>query len=233
MNDYTTNDAKNTDDSNDQPIIGLPGDERDVLISRVIDGIATSHDWTIFRALAAHDPSIWTELADTQSIQETMCTHVDHFVSIADHIELPGGLIDDQPMRTRLDIISKWGGWAAAAAILVVWFLGNPSLQSSNEITPITAGFGGSNILLDQAQPDQAFDQYLASGQSSGQVVGEMPEHIVIETRPMPDGTIEVLYLRQIIERQIIDHAYREMRDETGNVFPVPVKLSPRTTNSF
>ena len=95
------------------------------------------------------------------------------------------------------------------------------------------AGLLGSRILLDQAKPDQAFDQYLSSGQSLGRVVGEMPERIVIETRPMPNGTIEVLYLRQIIERQVIDHAYREVRDEAGNVIPVPVELSPTVERAF
>lgn len=230
------------DDSNNQPVIGLPGDERDALISRVIDGIATGEDWTTFRATAAHDPNIWSELADSQKIHESMCSHVDQLISIADRVELPGGVIDDQPMHAKMDLISRWGGWAAAAAILLVWFFGRPTesvqgVDSGNEI-PRAAGLLNPGILnpkpfLDEAQPDQAFDQYLSSGQSSGQVVGEMPEKIVIETRPMPDGTIEVLYLRQIIERQIIDHAYRNSYDEAGNAFPVPVKLSPPTNSSF
>ena len=238
MNDQTSDNPMNTNESNEQqnqPIVGLPGDERDVLISRVIDGVATSDDWTIFRSIAAHDPSIWTELADTQQIHESVCAHVESTISFADRVELPGGIMNDQPLHARMEIISRWGGWAAAAAILLVWFFGGPLSPDQSGDTPATAGILNINTrpLLDEAQPDQAFDQYLSSGRSSGQVVGEMPEHIVIETRPMPDGTIEVLYLRQIIERRVIDHAYREMRDETGNVFPVPVKLAPRSKVSF
>lgn len=232
MSDQFTN-MNDPIDSKNQPVIGLPSDERDVLISRVIDGVATSTDWATFRAIAAHDPSIWGELADVQTLHESVCAHVEHSVSIADGVELPGGMIDDGSMRTKMDVVSRWGGWAAAAAILLVWFFGKPMVGLQNDNDPVIAGPVGSGLFLNDAQPNQAFDQYLISGQSSGQVVGEMPEHIVIETRPMPDGTIEVLYLRQIIERRVIDHAYREMRDETGNVFPVPVKLSPRTTNSF
>jgi len=241
MNDKVNKNPMNTNESNEQqnqPIVGLPGDERDVLISRVIDGVATSADWTTFRSIAAHDPSIWTELADTQQIHESVCAHVESSISFADRVELPGGVMNDQPLHARMEVVSRWGGWAAAAAILLVWFFGGSlSLDQTND-SPATAGilnpnFINSKPLLDDAQPDQAFDQYLSSGRSSGQVVGEMPEHVVIETRPMPDGTIEVLYLRQIIERQIIDHAYREMRDETGNVFPVPVKLAPRSKSSF
>ncbi len=227
--EHDVNDGPNNEQS-DRPVVGLPGDERDVLITRVIDGAATSDDWATFRATAAHDPSIWAQLARTQQIHETMCQRVQSELAAADRIELPGGLIDDRPVHARLDMVSRWGGWAAAIAIMVVWIFGQSSpMDISNEHNPVKAGMPGSGILLDQAKPDQAFDQYLSSGQTLGQVIGEMPDRIVIETRPMPDGTIEVLYLRQIIERRVIDHAYREMRDETGNVFPVPVKLSPGT----
>lgn len=236
----------NTNENNNQSkpnesIVELPGDERDVLVSRIIDGVATSEDWNVFRAVAAHDPSIWSELADTQQLYKSLSDTVEYQISIADQIELPGGMIDDEPMRARLDIVSRWGGWAAAATILLVWFFGKPAMLSQ-QVDPIDkpavaglpgSGFTGTSMLLDQAQPDQAFDQYLSSGQSTGQVVGEMPEHIVIETRPMPDGTIEVLYLRQIIERKVIDHAYREVHNETGQMIPVPVKLFPRSRNSY
>ncbi len=223
-----------TNESNEQPTIRLSGDERDVLVARVVDGAATNTDWTTFRTLAAHDPSIWSELADTQQIHELMSQRVQSEIAAADRIELPGGLIDDRPMRARLDLVSRWGGWAAAAAILMVWFFGQPtSTMALDEHDSAAAGLLGSRILLDQAKPDQAFDQYLSSGQSLGRVVGEMPERIVIETRPMPNGTIEVLYLRQIIERQVIDHAYREVRDEAGNVIPVPVELSPTVERAF
>ena len=220
-----------------QPVVGLPGDERDILISRVIDGVATSEDWTTFRAAAAHDPSIWAELAETQHIHELISTHVEHAIDIADQIELPGGLMNDQPIRARMDMVSRWGGWAAAAALLLVWFVGSPSTPVSTTQPINTAGtvpiFNNPKTYLNDAQPNQAFDQYLESGRSSGQVIGEMPEHIVIETRPMPDGTIEVLYLRQIIERQIIDHAYREVHDEVGNTIEIPVELAPRTKKSY
>lgn len=216
-----------------QPIVSLQPDERDVLISRVIDGVATSEDWSTFRAAAAHDPTIWSELADTQRDHESMCMRVHQHVGIADQIELPTALFDDQPLRHRLEMVSKWGGWAAAAAILLVWFIGNPAGITHTEPGHLTGGLAGSGLLLTQSQPDQAFNRYLDEGQRTGRVVGEMPEQIVIETRPMQDGTIEVLYLRQIIERQIINHAYRPMIDESGNSFPVPVKMTPMTTKSY
>jgi len=233
----STNGSSGSSESNDQPVVGLPGDERDVLISRVIDGVASSEDWKIFRAVAAHDPSIWSELADTQQMDESVRASVHHVIDIADRIELPGGMIDDRTMRTRLDLVSRWGGWAAAAAILLVWFFGNPvGVQSEDAQDSNIAGlplFGNGTTLLNDAQPEQALSQYLQAGQQSGRVVGEMPEQIVIETRPMPDGTIEVLYLRQIIERQILDHAYRELHNEAGQTISVPVKLSPSADRAY
>jgi hypothetical protein len=240
----STDKHNNSNHSNDKSvdevneIIALPGDERDVLISRVIDGVASAQDWATFRGVAAHDPSIWSELAETQSLHESVSMSVADELGFVDQIELPGGVMDDQPLRARLDLISRWGGWAAAAAILLVWIIGSPMLDRQNNLANgdqanLIPNFGSSNPMLDKARPDQAFGQYIAAGQQSGQVVGEMPEQIVIETRPMPDGTIEVLYLRQVIERQIIDYAYREMRDETGNTFPVPVRAAPIIEKSY
>jgi len=223
----------NQNEQASQPVVGLPGDERDVLISRVIDGVATSEDWKLFRAAAAHDASVWAELAETQQLNEMLSTAVDRQLAHVDEVHVSGGVVDDQPLRARLDIVSRWGGWAAAAAILFFWFFGNPVQITQSNNSSVTAGLIDTGMLLDQAQPDQAFNQYLDAGQRNGQVIGEMPEHIVIETRPMADGTIEVLYLRQVIERQIIDHAYREIFDESGNAVPVPIELSPNLDTRF
>ena len=38
----------------------------ELLISRVVDGVAQEHDWAEFRRLADQDPSLWRELAETQ-----------------------------------------------------------------------------------------------------------------------------------------------------------------------
>ena len=236
--DYTNPnpDTHKTNDRENQPVVGLPGDERDMLITRVIDGVASSEDWKVFRAAAAHDSTIWAQLAETQQLHETLCRAMNHRLAGVEEISISAGMTHDQPLRHRLDLVSKWGGWAAAAAILFFWFFGNPVNQSAlnqSSLPSLTAGLPGSGLLLDQAQPDQAFEQYLNSGQRIGQVVGEMPNKQVIETRPMEDGSIEVLYLRQIIERQIIDHAYREIFDETGNPVQVPIKLTTQKNPWF
>jgi hypothetical protein len=207
----------------------LPDHARDLLISRVIDGRASTSDWDRFRALAANEPGVWTELAHTQEQHEMVRDEVNALVRLADRVELPGGIIDEEGTRRRLSFVSKWGGWAIAAALLVVWSLGMPNVSTPGG-TQI-AGIPG--IGLNEAEPEQAFERYLESGQKSGQVIAEMPEQVVVETKPLPDGTIEVIYLRQVIERRVIDHAYRMLQDETGNAVPVPVKVERNTFTAF
>lgn len=215
----------------------LPDHARDLLISRVIDGRTSANDWDRFRALALHDPEIWIELADTQRQHEALRCELSHAVGIADRVDLPGGPIDDSYTRQRLGVVGRWGGWALAAALLLAWSLGNPVLPASSDSTlPQTAGIPGAGLTgigLEEAEPEQAFEQYLLAGQRSGRVVAEMPEQMVIETTPRSDGSIEVLYLRQVIERRVLDRAYRRVRDDAGNTIAVPVRYEPGGKHAF
>ena len=135
-------------------------------------------------------------------------------------------------------MVGKWGGWALAAALLLAWSLGYPMLpaQGGSGNGTQTAGLpvgGLGGIGLTEAEPEQAFEQYMSAGQKAGRVIAEMPEQVVVETRPMPDGSIEVMYLRQVIERRVIDQAYRQVRDDAGNTIAVPVRFEPRTNNAY
>lgn len=208
----------------------LPDHARDLLISRVIDGRASTSDWDRFRALAANEPEIWCELATTHEQHDSVRDELMCELAIADRVELPGGIIDETGTRQRMSFASKWGGWAVAAALLVVWSIGMPSNFGTTQ-PGFIAGLPG--VGLQDAEPEQAFEQYLHAGQRSGQVIAEMPEQVVVETTPLPDGTIEVLYLRQVIERRVIDQAYRVMRDESGNTFTVPVQVDRSSYGAF
>jgi len=208
----------------------LPDHARDLLISRVIDGRASTTDWDRFRAIAANEPEVWCELATTQQQHEMIRDELAGMISVADGVELPGGIIDEEGTKRRMSMASKWGGWAIAAALLIAWSLGMPRANTTEQ-SPLIAGIPG--IGLKDAEPEQAFEQYLESGQKSGKVIAEMPEQLVVETKPLPDGTIEVIYIRQIIERQVIDQAYRMMQDETGKAFPVPVRVERNGYSAF
>lgn len=232
----SANDPHDTHNPGDELIDELlPDAARDLVISRVIDGRASAQDWDRFRALASHEPTIWSELADTQSQHDGMYQELAGRISIADWVDLPIIHSDDTHMRQRLSLLSKWGGWSAAAALVMLWSLGTPSPPGSNEPsnTPLQIGSMIPLIGLGDAEPEQAFEQYMNAGQKSGRVIAEMPEQVVVETRPMPDGTIEVLYLRQIIERRVIDQAFRQVHDERGNTVAVPVRIQRNTRGAF
>lgn len=194
---------------------------RDLLISRVIDGSASPEDWSSFRILAANDAEVWTDLSDAQREHEALCEVMNAASSIADGIDLPGGSGSPVVFESRVSTATRWGGWAIAAVLMLGWYTGSISMNTSEPSSGNTA----SLIPINKASPQQAMDQYLHAGQQSGQVVGEMPNQIVVETRPMIDGTIEVTFIRQIIERRVLDQAYRETVDEFGNPIAVPVNL--------
>lgn len=197
---------------------------RDVLIARVIDAEASAEDWRAFRALAEHDPDVWRDLADAQQQHELLCEGVAAAVGVADRVALPLSRSDATPLQRRLDTTARWGGWAAAAALVLVWATGLPGPGED-------PGIQGASLLrsgpsLSDATPDEALARYLDAGRSVGVVVGEVPEQLVVETHARDDGTIEVLYLRQIVERRITSRVYRETRDDTGRIVPVPVPVS-------
>ncbi|MCR9077221.1 MAG: hypothetical protein NXI07_14370, partial [bacterium] len=79
----------------------LPDHARDLLISHVIDGRASTSDWDRFRALAANEPEIWCELATTHQQHDSVRDELMNELSVADRVELPGGIIDEEGTRQR------------------------------------------------------------------------------------------------------------------------------------
>lgn len=208
-------------------------DARSRLVSRIVDGAATPEDWTTLRTLASGEPDVWAELADTQSQNEHLMAVVGEAVSIAEATELPEEEFDTHPghgIGRRMEVVRSWGGWAAAAAILLVWTTGIPvgglgdGSPMSNPTNPTnTAGLNGPRFVPTSIRSaDDALQQYIDLGREEGSVIAAMPEEIVLETRALGDGTAEVLYLRQILERRVVDRFYRMGTDEMGR--PVPVE---------
>jgi hypothetical protein len=199
-------------------------DGRDVLISRIIDAEAGAEDWRAFRRLAEADPGVWRDLDAAQQQHELLCEGVHRASARADAVDLPVG-VDDRGLQRRLQSVGRWGGWAAAAAVLLAWSTG----QMGGPGAPLgggsvnQAGLLGAGTALHDATPDEALERYLDAGRHAGLVVGEVPDRLVIETTPRSDGSVEVVYLRQIIERRVTDRVYREAVDDTGRAVPVPI----------
>jgi hypothetical protein len=193
--------------------------EAEVLISRVVDGEATARDWDRFRAIADQDPTLWREMAEYQHDHGAVVAMVSQAIAIADEVEAPTHEDMEERLRNRLRILASWGGWAAAASLAVMWGVGQakttgPILGSSAGIVP------GLNT------PSDFLKGYLQQGQATGQVVGEMPEKILVETRALPEGQgYEVYYIRQIIERTTVPDLFMIGTDEAGRPVPVPLEI--------
>jgi hypothetical protein len=203
------------------------------LITRVVDGEATQEEWRAFCRAADVEPVLWRELAEAQQEQAELSSHVMKAIAVAEEVDAPVSeemaYRFNQRFRTAV-VVGGWSGWlAAAAAMLVAWSVGFPGVARDEARTDgpgvLSAGIGSGWA--------DAFQAYLDRGQASGNVVGELPDRILLEARPMGSETAaegrqyEVIYLRQIMERAVVDQLYGVGSDDTGRPAPVRIHIAP------
>lgn len=214
-----------------QPDDTSPVSRRELLISRVIDAQAGAAEYAELSEIARQDPTVWGELAEAQSIEarlrsaglgaldRAMASHqvlgaksedVIANIGAGDSVRGAGG-------RTR------WAGlgWGIAAVLALGMTAQMLGIRRGDGLVG-TAGLGPTAATF--TTPEAGLDAYLTLGKASGKVVGEMPQKYVIQSEPsqLPDGGIEVLYLRQFIERAVVKDTYRLGTDELGRTILVP-----------
>lgn len=197
-----------------------PGDG-DILITRIIDGEATPEDWAAFRALAVRQPSIWRELAECQQDHADLSGAVGSAARLADSIDLPVEHARSAQLSRRVRGVLAWGGWAMAAAVALA-FSTKPGGQGASDMNTAGPSLLGPGV-IPVSNPDEAYDAYMKLGQEQRRVVEEVPTRILVETRALEDGTFEVRYLRQILERVTVPTLYEFGEDEAGR--PVPIRV--------
>ncbi len=206
--------------------------DRDVLVSRVVDGRASGEDWAALRRLAAREPEVWDEIEAFGSMHSSMCAAVDVELARCAAVDLDAP--EHEVFHQRVRIARSWGGWLVAAAVLLAWSLNLPMQPSSSMTATSSIGpdLGSSYIRVDE--PVDALRAYVNRGREAGTVVGLVPDVQVLETRSAPDGSgLEVLLVRQIIERQRVDQVYRWTQDEAGNLIPIKVVIRPASDKPF
>jgi hypothetical protein len=204
----------------------MTGIDRDILITRVLDGEATPEDWAAFRAMAAMDPEVWADLADGQQDRAELSMALTEAIAIADRVDAPVEVVSGERITVRLRASVAWVGWAAAAMLAVGAIIdrgqtpaGGPSNQAG---------------LLSVSTPEEALDLYKSKGQEEGTFISEVPERLLVESRALEDGSgYEVIYVRQFIERAQVHDMYRFGQDEAGNVIPLPYKQPTGEKNRF
>ncbi len=205
----------------------------EVLISRMIDGEAGPAEWQEFSSLAAATPELWRELAESQRQQRLLCSAVADATNVAAAVDLPDIRDHELPVVSTSHAlkyrISAWVGWGAAAALAIALWTGvqptsNTGSSSSGQNVATSNRTG-----LDSFAPDQLLKAYLERGKDEGVVLGELPDKVLLETRPDPSGKgYEVLFIRTILERTSVPNLYQlGPQDEAGR--PVLAKFQDRT----
>jgi hypothetical protein len=208
----------------------ISSDIRDLLISRVVDGVAGPQDWSAIESTARADPLIWRDVALAQRDHAELSAAVARATARADAHHLPGNANFSFHGRTAFGKIGVYLGWAAAAAFALLLYRGTPGQSTPG---PLSAGLfptdGGSSI----ASPAEALDLYVTKGRQTGRVIAELPEKILVRATPISDAEgdrLEVVYIRQIVERTTVPVLYRLAPDDTGQVLtPVPVRIESQT----
>ncbi|MEM0984169.1 MAG: hypothetical protein AAGI17_09490 [Planctomycetota bacterium] len=216
------NDNTSNHDGGTPPPVGPVTDEelqafaaevsRDRLLSRVVDGEATPTDFAALRELAAQDQAIWSDLSGFSADRDLMEFAVEDAGDRAARVDAVAG--SSAAVRT----VVPWAGWAAAIAVAALAvFVPRGELPDG---TMQSAGIVPVDLNLTS---DEALDQYLELGQQEGRVVAEWPEPFVLETNAVSeDGSVEVVYLRQILERRVINEGYSISVNEWGEPVAVP-----------
>ena len=193
----------------------------DILISRVIDGDATAVEWDELTALAAANPPVWRNLALSLREDKVLARGVNADVAVADSIELPrtadrpAALIElHEPGRhpAVLARLGGWSGWVMAAVLTIAWVTGMFSPVPTDP--GLATGTNRAQIL----SASDLLQAYLDRGRQEDRVIAEVPERVLIETRPSETGRgYELLYLRQILERTVVPDRYKFYgQDEMG-----------------
>ncbi len=194
----------------------------DILISRIVDRLESPAEWAEFRAYAATEPSAWELLAEAQRDNERMALLARSATDLAEHIELPSA--EAAFAHGRLHFrrpLSAAAGWIAAACLLLAWIATGPAGLSRG---PATQSAG-----ISMGSADDALATYLDKGHADGVVLGELEPKMLLDSKPLANGKVEVTFVRQIVERRQVPSLVRfEGVDERGNAKPVLVRPALR-----
>jgi hypothetical protein len=203
-----------------------------MLISRVIEDGASDGEWSEWVSLAECDTKLWRQLAEAQRDHSALERAMDGATAAADTTVLPSPLVvrraDDHPRRARLNQLSAWSGWAVAALVALAASTRLSTLHPAPS-TPLASPSQEASILPVRSTSD-LFQAYLDKGRETGEVVGEVPGKLLIESRPIPAGQgFEIVFIRQVMERTVVPELYQvNGQNELGQPTLVRVELPRR-----
>jgi hypothetical protein len=189
----------------------------DILISQIVDAEGGPGAWSEFAKLAGDEPGAWRDLALAQRDYAALALAVAPQLARAERIQLPDPSLE-LPVHTTYRI-SRWAGWATAAALALTWLGTQFSALNTSRSADLQNNLAGllpvGSMQVDS--PQDAITAYKQLGQQSGTVLGELPDRVIIESRPLAGGRgFEVVYLRQFMERAQVPELFQVTRDDSG-----------------
>ncbi|MFT3683372.1 MAG: hypothetical protein QM783_00360 [Phycisphaerales bacterium] len=221
----------------------------DVTLSRLLDGRGKAADWRRLREAIAADATTWDRVIGCATDQDGLGALVADAGDRAGNIELgfattaPNAESPSDSLRIdhhRADgrrsdraVRSARLGWLVAACMALG--LVSVALRPRNAAPMNNAGGNTAGFSLDKMTASDFMNGYKERAEKDGTLVAEMPQRVVLESRATPDGKgHEVLYLRQFIERAVVDDLYKFGVDESGRPVMVPASLEkPRSAGAM
>ena len=194
----------------------MSNEHEQLLVSRVIEPDATSEAWDELTAAAISNPTLWRQTAEALRDHHAMTRAVNASVVIADDVSTTPRTsrlahrwaVDAVPSERRQ--LLRWSGWAVAALVALAWVSGLSNVRSNGTMN---AGFVSSTLTA-----AEHLENYYTQGRREGRVFDEVPEKILVQTRPSPTGDgVEIIFIRQILERTTLPGLYHyQGEDESG-----------------
>jgi len=199
-------------------------EETEVLIARVMANEAHEGEWRRFESIAAAQPVAWERMARALRDELAARSAFDDIATPAEAVELPLGA--GRGVR-RLSALQSWPGWALAAVLALAWAVSffSPLRHNQQE-----AAVGGP-LLQARHSADEAFSDYLTLGAQEGRVLQELPMMMIESRFDRDQGRVEVVYVRQLLERATVESAFELTEDALGRPEPVPIDLTNLQTN--
>lgn len=200
--------------------------DREVLISRLLDGRAKPEDWRAFRAAAERQGIMWDDLIESATDLQSLSRAVNLVAEGTTCIDVHEAARRDAG-RLRSGGLSRINrlGWLVAAC-LALGLISVTLRQRDITYKPAPVNQAG---FLSSMTSQQLMDQYYEAGKREGRVIGELPQVTELERRPLGEGKgYEVLYLRHVLERAVVDDVYKLGTDDAGQPVVIPAGLRSR-----
>ncbi|MHC5062732.1 MAG: hypothetical protein ACYTG5_02015 [Planctomycetota bacterium] len=183
----------------------------EILIDRVIGRDDQPADWRELRSLAADDQNVWKRLLDSMEDETLLRAASSGYLRIAEGVEAPLPTRPRPWSRSASRFLSPLG-WIAALAMALLWITFPPESISNQPAETVTA-------------PALVAD---------GEVITELPR-VLVSSEPSANGeSLELLYMRRILERVQVDELYSLGRDEAGMASPATITAADyRPTQSY